>query len=282
MRIGVFTKPEFLEAESGDTRYLVERLPDRFDVSVYFEEDVRLCAGDDVVFSRFGIPMRRPFLRRLATVDGPLMINDPTARLRFGTKRNLLEFPDLTARTIVPGSADEVRAFAREEGRVVLKPLERHAGEGVIRLDPGRTERPDWDRFYADYVKTYGGAVAQAYLEEVVEVGDKRINVFGYEAVNAILTIPAEGSFLGHRLFGGTEVPATIEKRDEELLARVIPFLREHGIWWAGLDVIGSKLSELNIVSPSMVWRADIVNGDTRGLEGIIAKLETFGAARVA
>ncbi len=282
MRIGFYTTPNLLGSDSGDTRYLYEGLRKRFDVSAYAEADVALCTADDVVFLRFTVPIRRAFLREFAAVHDKLIINDPVAQLRYGSKRNLLEFPELTAPTIVSDSSETIRRFAEDHGTIVLKPLDRHVGTGVTRIEVGTATDAGWEAFIAGYIAEYGTPIVQRYLECAEEAGDKRINVFGYEAISAVRTLPAEGSFLSHRALGGTELPATITREDEAILAEVIPFLRKHRIWSAGLDVIGSNLSELNVVNPSMVWRADTANGNSRGLDRVIATLEEYEEARAA
>ncbi|MBT8489367.1 MAG: glutathione synthase, partial [Gemmatimonadetes bacterium] len=105
---------------------------------------------------------------------------------------------------------------------------------------------------------------------------DKRINVFGFEVISAVTTRPAEGSFICHESSGGTAHADEISARDEHIVSEVLPFLREHDIWWAGIDVIGPYLGEINITTPTMIRRADEAHGSTRGRDLVVRRLAEF------
>ena len=229
-----------------------------------------------MVFLRFSRSRPAParFLRDLRFQQEKLFINPPDSLLRFGSKRHLRLFPNLTVPTIVTRSRDTIVRFARKHGAIVLKPLDSHSGKGIVKVDPSSGGELDLWAAVERHIPRYGTPVVQPYIEQVRKWGDKRINVFAYEVVSVVRTLPADGSFICHRAAGGTEVPAELSDDDAEILDRVIPFLRENQIWWAGIDVIGPYVGEVNIVSPMMTRRADDANGNTDGREAVVRILQ--------
>jgi glutathione synthase len=277
MRIGIYTNSDTLQIEDSSTRYLYEALRSPFDVTLYSERDAGLCEGDDVVFCRFRRPLDLEFVASLKRYRDKLIINDPTAQLLYQSKRNLLPFPDLTPPTAVLDSTANGLRWVRDFDAVVLKPIDGHRGEGIVRVDVHGVAEAELRHEIEKVLSRNGGTVlAQQYIHGVEELGDKRINVFGFEPISAIVRYPPPGSFICNIACGGTAEPADITEADRKILDRVIPFLAEQGLWWAAIDVIGPYLTELNIATPCAIWDADVAHGDERGSEAFVARLSEF------
>lgn len=275
MKVAVYADRDVFERGVGDNPYLYEALRASFDTSLYWEADAGLCSDADVVFCRYTRtrPQPRDFLRQLSRCRNKLIVNHPVALLRFGSKRHLLHFPHLTAPTIMTRSHERILEFARMHGTIVIKPMNSHSGKGTVKLDTAGMCEDRLRAVVEDHIGRHGTPVVQQYIDRVQEWGDKRINVVGYRAVSAVRTLPAPGSFICHRAAGGREVAAELTEEDAAIVRQILPFLERNGIWWAGIDLIGPYLGEINIVSPMMIRRADIAHGNTDGIEALIDSL---------
>ncbi len=273
MKVALYTTTELMADPGSDTRYAYEGLKRHFDVAVYHESDPRLCHDADVVFSRFSLPRKPSFVAGLAEYSDKLVINDPRAQLRYGTKRTLLDFPGLTAPTLISESIPALKKFAARHGTVVIKPVDAQKGEDIRRIDAHELSDADLEARLRGFVTRRGTSVLQAFIDGVEAIGDKRINIFGFEPISAVVTFPAEGSFICHESSGGRAFAAEINDSDRAILEVVIPFLKEHNVWWAGVDIIGPYLGEINIMNPSMIERADRLHGTRAGIETVVRKL---------
>jgi glutathione synthase len=281
LKIALYAAPETLRAPKSDTPYVLEALREHFDVSVHTEPDVGRAKDADVVFVRFKLPIRTRFLEELTRLEhSKLIVNRPTGQLALHTKRHVLRFGDLAPPTIVTDAVEEVRAFAERHETVVLKPLDRHMGVGVLRLGRAQLRRSDFTERLAAYVAEYGVPVVQKYVEEVETVGCRRVNVFGFEPISVEAGVPGEGGFICLEALGATWRPAELTAADRAVLDRVVPVLEAHGIWWAGVDLMGPYLGELNVVQPNTVLETDRLHGDRRGVDAIVDRLERYRIAR--
>jgi len=278
MRISIYANRAQMHSPSGDTSYLLDALDACFDVTLHMEPDPDACGQADVVFVRFSRSGATPtgFLRDLRGHKGTLFVNPPDSLLAFASKRHLLLFPHLTVPTIITRSRPLILRFARRYGVIVLKPLHGHSGKGIIKVDC--SSKGDGETWAAvrDHIDRIGTPVVQAYVDRVCEWGDKRVNVFAYEPISAVRTLPADDSFICHRSLGGREVAAQLSDRDLTIVNEVIPFLRRHGIWWAGIDIVGPYLGEINLSSPMMIRRADEANGTDIGKRSVVRLLHQY------
>jgi glutathione synthase len=180
-----------------------------------------------------------------------LLVNDPRGLRELNEHLAVLQFPHLTPPTIVTRSADQLRAFQREQGgTIVVKPVDGYGGLGIFVVRDG-------DPNASSILETSTGAgsrwtIAQKYLPEAVH-GDKRIVLVDGEPVGAVLRVPATAEARGNLHVGGTAVKTEIDARDRQIISELAPFLRSHGQILVGLDVIGGMLTELNITSPTGV-----------------------------
>ena len=224
------------------------------------EEPVRLD-DVDVVFMRLEPPVDRDFLAATHVLDHvdartTALVNDPRG-LRACSEHLLgLSFPDLVPPTVVTARADTIRSFLADHGRIVVKPVDGFSGRGVFLVT-----RDDPNLGSILETATCGGAravVVQPYLPEV-EAGNKRIYLLDGVAVGASLRHPVPGDF---RIVS-PDGPAELTDRDLEIVARLAPTLKHHGLRCVGLDVIGEHLIEVNVTSPGALRKADALLGTT-------------------
>lgn len=230
----------------------------------------------DVLFLRKDPPVDLDFLRATQLVElgpGPLAINHPRGLRAANEKLFALRFPDLVPPTLVSREIAQLRQFLDAQGGdAVVKPLDGCGGEGVLRV-----RRGDPNLSALLEIATGKGRVpvmAQAYLPAVRE-GDKRIILLGGEPIGAVLRVPAKGELRANFASGGSAAPAPLTPRDREICRRLAPALDELGLWLVGIDVIGGKLTEVNVTSPTGLVEIDALSG-----ESLEAKVIDFAVDR--
>ena len=217
----------------------------------------------DVVLMRKDPPVDVNYLHATWILDHArgktLLVNDPRGLRELNEHLAVLRFPELTPPTIVTRSADKLRAFqAAQGGAIVVKPVDGYGGLGIFVVRDG-----DPNASSILETSTCAGTrwtLAQKYLPEAVQ-GDKRIILCDGEPMGAVLRVPATAEARGNLHIGGRAVKTVIDARDREIIAALVPFLREHGQILVGLDVIGGQLTELNITSPTGVRHASRLDG---------------------
>jgi glutathione synthase len=177
-----------------------------------------------------------------------LVVNDPGHVRNAPEKVFVTEFPDLMPPTLITRDLAAIKAFRAEHGDIVMKPLYGRGGEAVFRL-----EREDlnfgslYDLFAATFREQW---VVQKFLPEVRD-GDKRIILVDGEFAGAINRVPAVDDLRSNMVRGGVPKETELTKREREICARVGPALRERGLLFVGIDVIGGYLTEINVTSPT-------------------------------
>jgi glutathione synthase len=224
---------------------------------------LRRLADFDVVLMRKDPPVDVAYLHATWILDHArgktLLVNDPRGLRELNEHLAVLQFPSLTPPAIVTRSTARLRAFQEEQGgTIVVKPVDGHGGLGIFIVKKG-------DPNASSILETSTSAgtrwtLAQRYLPEAV-YGDKRILLADGEPVGAVLRVPAEAEARGNLHVGGRAVRTTLDARDREIIAALVPFLRAHGQIFVGLDVIGGMLTELNITSPTGVRHASQLEG---------------------
>ncbi|MBZ0125262.1 MAG: glutathione synthase [Rhodocyclaceae bacterium] len=189
------------------------------------------------------------WLLERAQAAGARVINDPRAVRDHSEKLAILEFPQLIPETVVAREAEALQAFIDAAGDAILKPLDGMGGSGVFRV-----RRDDPNRNVIVETLTGHGArsiMAQHFLPQIAE-GDKRILLIGGEVVPfALARIPKPGETRGNLATGGTGVAQPLTVHDREIAEALAPVLHARGILLAGIDVIGNRLTEINVTSPT-------------------------------
>lgn len=207
----------------------------------------------DAVFIRKDPPFDAAYLyltQQLDRVkDRVLVLNDPRGVRDANEKLFAFHFQEHTPRSLVSASPREILEFVDEVGgSAVLKPLDGAGGSGVVTLTRGdRNARSLVD------VWTHEGkrlAIVQEY-QPAVRIGDKRVLLLDGRPLGAILRVPREDDVRANIHAGGVVKPTELSSREAEVVAAVAPKLVEHGLFFVGLDLIGEKLIEVNVTSPT-------------------------------
>jgi len=237
------------------------------DASRWFErgeERTEPLSALDVILMRKDPPfdmeyVYTTYLLERAEDAGVLVVNKPRSLRDANEKLFTAWFPQCTPPTLVTRLAEHILGFLNEHGDIILKPLGGMGGESVFRLrrgDPNtnvvlETLTVDESRF----------AMAQRFIPEIAQ-GDKRILLVDGEPIPyALARIPAEGETRGNLAAGGTGVGVPLSERDRWICAQVGPVLREKGLLFVGLDVIGDYLTEINVTSPTCIRELDRLYG---------------------
>ncbi len=186
---------------------------------------------------------------------GSLVVNRPDTLRNANEKLAATRFPALCPPVLVAADAREINRFIDEQGDVILKPLDGMGGASIFRVGPQDPNR----NVIIETLSRHGRRqlMAQRFIPEIRE-GDKRILVIDGEPVpHALARIPGEGETRGNLAAGGLGVGRELSERDREIVAQLAPWLRENGILFAGLDVIGDYLTEINITSPTCIRELD-------------------------
>jgi glutathione synthase len=177
-----------------------------------------------------------------------VVVNDPAGVRNSPEKIFVLDFLDLMPPTLVTRSADEIRAFRETHKDIVVKPLYGNGGAAIFRLAPGDTNLNSLIELMGMTFRE--PIMVQRYVPQV-RGGDKRIILVDGEPAGAINRVPAEGETRSNLHVGGTAEATTLTKRDKEICARLGPELKRRGLIFAGIDVIGDYLTEINVTSPT-------------------------------
>jgi glutathione synthase len=214
----------------------------------------------DVVLMRTDPPVDAEYVYdtqvlSLAQDAGVLVVNDPRGLRDLNEKLAALLFPQCCPPTRVARDPAELKAFVAEHGQAVLKPLDGMGGRSIFRT---ATDDPNLNVILETL--TAGGrrlAMAQKYLPQITG-GDKRILLVDGEPVPYCLArIPQGTDFRGNLAVGGRGEGRPLTDRDRWIAGEVGPFLRDRGILFAGLDVIGDWLTEVNVTSPTCARELD-------------------------
>src|SRR5687768_11522495 len=187
-----------------------------------------------------------------------LVVNDPGSVRNAPEKVFVTEFPQLMPPTLVTRDLTEIKAFRAQHGDIVMKPLYGKGGEAVFRL-----ERQDlnfgslYDLFAATFREQW---VVQKFLPEIRQ-GDKRIILVDGEYAGAVNRVPALDDLRSNMVRGGSPEATELTARETEICQTIGPALRERGLIFVGIDVIGGYLTEINVTSPTGIRAIKNVGG---------------------
>ena len=187
-----------------------------------------------------------------------LVVNDPAWVRNSPEKIFVTEFPDLMPKTLISRDPATINAFRAEVGDMILKPLYGNGGAGVFHVKPDDRNLTSLLEMFAQmYREPY---IAQEYLSDV-RAGDKRIILIDGKPAGALNRVPAPGESRSNLHVGGTAEKAGLTSRDEEICASIGPALKDRGLIFAGIDVIGDYLTEINVTSPTCLQEINAFDG---------------------
>ncbi len=206
----------------------------------------------DVVLMRQDPPFDMSYITATHILDhihpDTLVVNDPTHVRNAPEKLFVAEFPDLMPPTLITRAQGRISAFRDEFQDIIVKPLFGNGGAGIFHVTPGDENMNSLLEMF--FQMSREPVIAQQYLPAVRE-GDKRIILVDGEAAGAINRIPPEGEARSNMHVGGKAVASKLDDRDMEICERIGPALKERGLIFVGIDVIGGLLTEINVTSPT-------------------------------
>lgn len=191
------------------------------------------------------------YLLQCAQERGVLVVNRPESLRLINEKLYISRFRELCAPTLVTSQRSRLKAFLEEQHDIIIKPLDGMGGHSIFRVRIGDTNT-------GVILETMTGhdrntVMAQRYIPQI-SAGDKRILLIDGEPLPyALARIPMEGENRGNLAAGGRGEGRALTERDRLICSQVGPVLREQGVLFAGLDVIGDYLTEINITSPTCI-----------------------------
>jgi glutathione synthase len=221
----------------------------------------------DAVFLRKDPPLLYETMEYLTPVsDQVFIINSTLGQMAANSKLYLLNFPEITPETHVSRDPARLRKIIDEfGGAMVVKPLSRSKGEGVIKVSlQDRDNLNSLIHYYVRSSEPYPrreAIMVQEYLAQVKQQGDVRILLLNGEILGAMRRIPAEGDFRTNIHAGATPAKHEITESDRRICRTVAPRLQADGLYFVGIDIIGDKLVEINVVSPGGIPRINALEG---------------------
>ncbi len=187
-----------------------------------------------------------------------LVVNDPAAVRNAPEKLFVTDFADLMPPTLITSDAALIAEFRAEHKDIILKPLYGNGGAGVIHLTAGDENLSSLLEMFA--LQYREPIIVQRYLSDV-RAGDKRIILIDGEAAGVINRVPAEGEARANMHVGATPLKAKLTARDREICEAIGPALKERGMIFVGIDVIGDYLTEINVTSPTGIQEISRFDG---------------------
>ena len=187
-----------------------------------------------------------------------LVVNDPYWVRNCPEKILVLDFHNLSPPTMIARSLDHIRDFRERHGDMILKPLYGNGGAGVFKLKAEDSNLNSLHELFSGINRE--PLIAQKFLPAVSE-GDKRVILIDGEPVGAINRVPAKGETRSNMHVGGRPEKSPLTERDREICARIGPTLRERGLIFVGIDVIGGLLTEINVTSPTGLQELERFDG---------------------
>jgi glutathione synthase len=189
------------------------------------------------------------YMLELAEQAGAVVVNKPQSLRDCNEKLFTAWFADLTPPTIVTRRAEQIRAFHAEHKDIILKPLDGMGGASIFRVGTDGSNLGVIIETLTEHGSRY--AMIQRYMPEIKD-GDKRILIIDGEPMPySLARIPSAGETRGNLAAGGSGRPQPLSESDWELARRVGPELKRRGLLLVGLDVIGDRITEINVTSPT-------------------------------
>ena len=209
-------------------------------------------ADVDVVLMRQDPPFDMSYITATHMLEhihpGTLVVNDPVEVRNAPEKIFVTHYDGVMPPTLITSDAEQIAAFRDEHRDIIVKPLYGNGGAGVFHLQPGDENLNSLVEMFTDVYRE--PIIVQRYLPEV-RAGDKRIILVDGEAVGAINRVPMAGESRSNMHVGGRAEQSALTPREEEICRIIGPDLRDKGLIFVGIDVIGDYLTEINVTSPT-------------------------------
>ena len=255
-----YFEPRDIFLQDGKPYGVARRLKVFRDTDCWFslEEPTVMSLDDlDLILMRKDPPVNNAYLYLTQVLERckALVVNKPETLREINEKLAITAFPDCCVPNLVARKIHLLEAFWRDEKDIVCKPLHAMGGQSVFRLQP---QDPNARVVFETLTQQETlHVMVQRFIPEIVE-GDKRILLIEGEPVPfALARVPAPGDWRGNMAVGAVPIAKSLTKRDFWICEQLAPFMREKGIYFAGIDVIGDYLTEINITSPTCIRELD-------------------------
>jgi glutathione synthase len=188
-----------------------------------------------------------------------LVVNDPASVRNAPEKLFVTRFPALMPPTLITGDRAEILDFRAAHEDIILKPLFGNGGAGVFRVRP---DDENLSSLLEMFTQLYREPIIVQRYVPAIRRGDKRIILVDGEAMGAVLRVPADGEARANLHVGARAVRTELTPRDREICATIGPALKEQGLIFVGIDVIGDYLTEINVTSPTGIQEIRRLGGD--------------------
>ncbi len=281
--------PKRLSLKDGRVSAKGQRLEVRRERGRHFTlgplETIELAAVD-VILMRQDPPFDMGYITATHVLehlkDTTLVVNDPVNVRNAPEKLFATHFAGLMPPTLVSSDRDEIIAFRKEHREIILKPLFGNGGAGVFHLRP---EDDNLNALLEMFTTFYREPImVQRYLPAVRQ-GDKRIILVDGEAAGGVLRVPAQGEARANLHVGGQAVKTELTRREREICAALGPVLKDQGLIFVGIDVIGDYLTEINVTSPTGIQEINRPDGkqiEKQVWDAIEARLKARGTRTAA
>lgn len=247
--------PDRLTLRGTTVTAAVERLTVRDEPGNHFtlnEPETVDLSTMDAVFLRQDPPFDMAYVTTTHILErlqpGTVVVNDPAAVRDAPEKLFVMNYPELMPETLITRSPADIRAFRREFGDIVMKPLFGNGGQGVFRIKPEDENFGSLlDLFSTQFREPW---VVQRYLP-AVRAGDKRIILIDGHFAGAVNRVPAADDLRSNMVRGGAAAPTDLTERERLICETIGPELARRGLIFVGIDVIGGFLTEVNVTSPT-------------------------------
>ena len=241
--------------------------------------DVRRVAGDhftlgdkewidlalvDVVLMRQDPPFDMAYITATHLLEHvhpkTLVVNDPVSVRNAPEKLFVTHFPELMPPTLITTNREQILAFREEHQDLIIKPLFGNGGAGVFHVGPGDE---NLNALLEMFTGLYREPIIIQRYEPAVRAGDKRIILIDGKPAGALNRVPAAGESRSNLHVGGSAEKAELTSRERDICEAIGPALRERGLIFVGIDVIGDYITEINVTSPTCLQEINHFDGTT-------------------
>jgi glutathione synthase len=187
-----------------------------------------------------------------------LVVNNPASVRNAPEKLFVTHFPGVMPPTLISSDTEEIKSFRAEYKDIIVKPLYGNGGAGVFHIKPDDENLNSLLEMFTTMWRE--PIIVQRYVPEVRQ-GDKRIILVDGKPVGAVNRVPASGEARSNMHVGGRPEKSALSKREQEICATIGPALKERGLIFVGIDVIGDYLTEINVTSPTGIQEINRFDG---------------------
>lgn len=224
------------------------------------EQEITAMGDMDIILMRKDPPFNMEFIYAtyilsLAQGQGALVVNRPDSLRNANEKVFISDFPQCIAPTLITRSADQILGFLQIHREIILKPLDGMGGSSIFKVAVGDPNINVIIETLTGYENRF--IMVQKFIQEI-SAGDKRILLINGEPLDyALARVPLAGENRGNLAAGGSGEGVELSERDRWICSEVGPTLRDMGLVFVGLDVIGDYLTEINVTSPTCIRELD-------------------------